>query len=75
MTAGPTAEAALVDRFRDLLLGMSYADSRLRPLLDLEGVKEWRPPRLEGYHQLQRAVDESGFYDAEGRIGASDYRP
>ena len=75
MTAGPAADAALVGRFRELLLGMSYADPELRPLLDLEGLKEWRPPRLEGYQQLERAVEESGFYDDRGRIGASDYRP
>lgn len=75
MTAGPTADDALLDAFTGLLLGMSYADGRLRPLLDLEGLKEWRPPRTEGYQQLNRAVDESGFYDAEGRVVASDYRP
>jgi len=75
MTAGPTADDALLDVFTGLLLGMSYADERLRPLLDLEGLKEWQPPRTEGYQQLERAVDESGFYDAEGRIVASDYRP
>ena len=75
MTAGPTAGAALVDKFRGLLLGMSYADPRLRLLLDLEGLKEWRPARLAGYQQLERAVEECGFYDAEGKIGASDYRP
>ena len=75
MTAGPTADAALTGAFSELLLGMSYADPQLRPLLDLEGLKEWRRPRLEGYQQLERAVDESGFYDARGGIGASDYRP
>ena len=75
MTAGPTADAALVEQFRGLLLGMSYADPQLRPLLDLEGLKQWQPPRLEGYRQLEHAVDESGFYDAEGKIGASDYTP
>jgi ABC-type phosphate/phosphonate transport system substrate-binding protein len=75
MTAGPAADAALAGRFGELLLGMSYADPELRPLLDLEGLKEWRPPRLEGYQQLERAVEESGFYDDRGRIGASDYRP
>ena len=75
MTAGPAADAALAGRFGELLLGMSYADPELRPLLDLEGLKEWRPPRLEGYLQLERAVEESGFYDDRGRIGASDYRP
>ena len=75
MTAGPAADPELVSRFGELLLGMSYADPRLRPLLDLEGLKQWQPPRLEGYQQLERAVDESGFYDAEGGIGARDYRP
>ncbi len=75
MTAGPTADAALVEEFRGLLLGMSYADPQLRPLLDLEGLKQWQPPRLEGYRQLEHAVDESGFYDAEGKISVSDYTP
>jgi phosphonate transport system substrate-binding protein len=64
-----------VTRFGDLLRGMDYADPGLRQLLDLEGLKEWRPPRLSGYDQLERAVDEAGFYDAAGTIVASDYRP
>jgi ABC-type phosphate/phosphonate transport system substrate-binding protein len=75
MTAGPTADADLVEEFRELLLGMSYADPELRPLLDLEGLHEWRPARLTGYQQLEDAVEETGFYDATGKIGASDYRP
>jgi phosphonate transport system substrate-binding protein len=75
MTAGPAADAALTARFGDLLRGMSYADAQLRPLLDLEGLKQWRPARLEGYQQLEQAVDESGFYTADGEIGARDYRP
>ncbi len=33
------------------------------------------PPRLTGYDQLERAVDEAGFYDADGAITAVDYRP
>jgi phosphonate transport system substrate-binding protein len=75
MTAGPGASESDIARFGELLLGMDYADPALRPLLDLEGLKEWRPPRLDGYAQLERAVDETGFYDAEGEIGADDYRP
>ena len=75
MTAGPSADQALTDRFTALLLGMDYADADLRPLLDLEGLKQWLPPRLDGYRQLERAVDETGFYDAEGAIRAGDYRP
>jgi phosphonate transport system substrate-binding protein len=75
MTAGPSADDTLTKRFGELLLGMDYGDQDLRPLLDLEGLKQWLPPRLEGYAQLERAVDEAGFYDAEGAIRASDYRP
>src|ERR1700678_3157457 len=74
MTAGPSAGAD-ISRFGALLLGMDYADASLRPLLDLEGLKEWRPPRLSGYQQLERAVDQAGFYDADGAITADDYRP
>ena len=75
MTAGPSAGKSEVGRLAGLLLGMDYGDPELRPLLDLEGLKQWRPPRLDGYAQLERAVDEAGFYDARGAIGAADYRP
>ena len=73
--AAAAATAADVGRFGELLLGMDYADASLRPLLDLEGLKEWRPPRLSGYGQLERAVDEAGFYDCDGAITADGYRP
>jgi ABC-type phosphate/phosphonate transport system substrate-binding protein len=83
MTAGPSAAAdgagvddnSDISRFGTLLRGMDYADADLRPLLDLEGLKEWRPPRLSGYEQLERAVDEAGFYDENGEITAAGYRP
>ncbi len=75
MTANGASDAAELDRFGHLLLGMEYADPQVRRLLDLEGLKEWRPPRLEGYAQLERAVTATGFYDEMGRIGAGDYRP
>jgi phosphonate transport system substrate-binding protein len=54
------APAALVKRFTELLLGMSYEDARVRPLMDMEGLKAWLPGRVEGYAQLERAVDRFG---------------
>ena len=54
------APRELIDRFRDLLLGMSYADPAVRPLLDLEGLKQWRPGRTQGYAPLSEAVDRFG---------------
>ena len=51
------------------------ATPAVRPLLDLEGLKQWLPGRLELYQPLERAVDNAEFYDADGRITAADYRP
>jgi phosphonate transport system substrate-binding protein len=69
------APADLVDHFVELLLGMSYDDPEVRPLLDLEGLKEWRAARTSGYAQLEQAVDEVGFYDGAGTVTAYGYRP
>jgi ABC-type phosphate/phosphonate transport system substrate-binding protein len=57
------APRAQVTLFCDLLLGMSYADSDVRPLLDLEGLKQWVPGRVDGYAQLSAAVDRLGTID------------
>jgi phosphonate transport system substrate-binding protein len=64
-----------VDEFVSLLMGMDYADASVRPLLDLEGLKQWLPGRTSGYAQLERAVDASRFYDAQGEVTAAGYRP
>jgi phosphonate transport system substrate-binding protein len=75
MTVTATAPTPLVEEFGRLLLAMDYADPAVRPLLDLEGLKQWRPGRTEGYQPLEAAVDQSGFYDGEGHVRAADYRP
>jgi phosphonate transport system substrate-binding protein len=54
------APTGLLTRFRELLLNMSFADPAVRPLLDLEGLKQWRPGRTEGYSLLNEAVDRFG---------------
>jgi phosphonate transport system substrate-binding protein len=55
---------APVARFQELLLGMSYADPEVRPLLDLEGLKQWLPGRTSGYGLLDRAIDRFGTISA-----------
>jgi phosphonate transport system substrate-binding protein len=55
------APGPLVLRFRELLLGMRYDDPTVRPLLDLEGLKAWRPGRTSGYAALARACDRFGW--------------
>jgi ABC-type phosphate/phosphonate transport system substrate-binding protein len=57
------APAEQVYRFRELLLAMSYADSDVRPLLDMEGLKQWLPGRTEGYAALDGALRRFGTVD------------
>ena len=52
-----------IGRFRELLLGMSYSDPNVRRLLDLEGLKQWRPGRTSGYKILTEAVERFGAVD------------
>lgn len=57
------APEQLVHRFRELLLGMSYADPEIRPLLDMEGLKQWQPGRTGGYASLDAALRRFGTVD------------
>ncbi len=56
-------EAAVV-QFCTLLMSMSYDDPQVRPLLDLEGLKQWRPGRTEKYALLARAANRFKTIDA-----------
>jgi ABC-type phosphate/phosphonate transport system substrate-binding protein len=68
-SAGPVEGIA---RFAQLLEEMAYDDPTVRPLLDLEGLKQWVPGRTSGYQLLERAVDETGFYDDRGGVHGYD---
>jgi ABC-type phosphate/phosphonate transport system substrate-binding protein len=57
------APAGLVQRFCALMLPMSYADADVRPLLDMEGLKQWLAGRTEGYRALAAAVERFGTID------------
>ena len=73
-TVASTAPKALIEPFKKLLLGMSYADAEVRPLLDLEGLKAWKQGRTSGYRALENAVETTQFYDQSGNILVADYR-
>ena len=72
-TATGASPDELVEEFRRLLLDMSYDDPATKRLFELEGLRRWVPARTSGYEQLERAVDELGFYDGSGRIAAAGY--
>jgi len=75
MTVLDDVDDAVVARFVELLLSMSYDDPAVRPLLELEGLREWRPGRTAGYSQLEAAVDRLGFYGSDGSILVPGYPP
>lgn len=52
-----------IQRFTELLLAMSYDDPDLRGLLDMEGLKAWKPGRTSGYDLLNRATEIFGTID------------
>jgi ABC-type phosphate/phosphonate transport system substrate-binding protein len=68
MTVLDDAPGELVERFTSLLLGMSWDDPEVRPLLEMEGLKKWLPGRTTGYAPLNRAVDR--FRSIEGWLAA-----
>ena len=76
MTVTEAGPQAAIERFGELLLAMDYGDPEVRPLLDLEGLKQWKPGRTSGYAAIEAAVDALGFYDGKGAITAGpEYRP
>ena len=55
---------AETQKFCDLLLAMNYADPEVRPLLDMEGLKEWLPGRVSHYAALASAIKRFATIDA-----------
>lgn len=70
----PQAPKMASIRFCEILLAMKWSDSNVRHLLELEGLKEWRKGRTEGFELLNRAVDDLKFYDPRGEIIEANYR-
>ena len=44
-------------------MGMSFDDPEVRPLLELEGLKQWRDGRVSGFAQLNEACDRFNYLD------------
>ena len=63
-TVSPGAPQEQIARFGELLLGMSWDDPVVRPLLELEGLRAWLPGRTSGYADLEAATQEQPFFGA-----------
>ena len=60
-SSSPTGSSILAQR-SELLLSMSYEDPAVRPLLELEGLRQWMEPREEGYRSLVAALDDQKLW-------------
>lgn len=56
----PTLPNDKAEAFTKALFAMSWDDPVHRRLLELEGLKQWMPPREEGYASLVAALDAQG---------------
>lgn len=56
----PTLPAAKAEAFTRALFAMQWDNPAHRRLLELEGLRQWMPPREEGYQSLIEALDDQG---------------
>jgi len=54
--AHPALAPEKIDSFKRALFAMDWANPNHRRLLELEGLREWLPPREEGYRSLEEAL-------------------
>jgi ABC-type phosphate/phosphonate transport system substrate-binding protein len=53
----PSLASGKAERFQSVLFAMRWEDPRHQRVLELEGLKQWMPPREEGYASLRAALD------------------
>jgi ABC-type phosphate/phosphonate transport system substrate-binding protein len=56
----PSLAPEKVEDFKRALFAMKWENPNHRRLLELEGLREWLPPREEGYQSLQAALKQQG---------------
>lgn len=56
----PTLSREKCERFQKALFAMNWDDPEHRRVMELEGLRQWLPPREEGYRSLRAALDRMG---------------
>ena len=56
--AHPVISPDKIDAFQRALFAMRWDNPKHRQLLELEGLREWLPPREEGYNSLEEALKQ-----------------
>lgn len=58
----PSLPRQAAEDFQRALFRMRWDNPQHRRLLELEGLRQWLPPRDEGYTSLRSALDEQGLW-------------
>lgn len=58
----PGLDPEKIERFQTALFAMDWNKPEHRRLLELEGLKQWMPPREEGYQSLVAALDDQEYW-------------
>jgi ABC-type phosphate/phosphonate transport system substrate-binding protein len=58
--AHPSLTPDKIEAFQRALFAMKWQNPSHRKLLELEGLREWLPPREEGYASLREALKQQG---------------
>jgi ABC-type phosphate/phosphonate transport system substrate-binding protein len=58
----PSLDGGRARAFQDALFAMSWEEPAHRRILELEGLKQWLPPREEGYQSLRAALDDQHLW-------------
>jgi phosphonate transport system substrate-binding protein len=62
-TALPVLDEDRAEKWVEHLLAMDWDNREHRRILELEGLREWRRPQLDGYASLMEAMDTQGAID------------
>lgn len=57
----PDCDTGKLDRFNKALFAMQWDNPEHRRILELEGLKQWMPPREEGYDCLRAAMRDQNI--------------
>jgi ABC-type phosphate/phosphonate transport system substrate-binding protein len=60
-TALPSLESDRAEPWVQALFAMDWENPRHREVLELEGLRKWVPPKLDGYASLFEAVEKQGI--------------
>ena len=58
---------AVEKQWLDVLFSMSYANPEHQRMMDMEGLKEWKPGRTSGFGPLHEAAEKLGFWEEPPR--------